>query len=79
MARTEEVREEKASEEQEESMVLFGLIEYKKAIISAVVILVLAVGYVYFAYDEEDRQPFLTMAAFNLSSIGVTMLMRRQL
>ena len=69
--------EEQANNEQENTdkvpeAKLLGLISYNYGIMIGVALTVLGTLWVCISFEEEDRNRFLTIAAFNLSCLGVT-------
>ena len=51
---------------------LLGLVSYNYGIMFGVLLTVLGTLWVCVSFEEEDRTRFLTIAAFNLSCLGVT-------
>ena len=67
--------EEKKDQEDKDKLPeakLLGLISYNYGIMIGVALTVLGTLWVCISFEEEDRTRFLTIAAFNLSCLGVT-------
>ena len=69
--------EESANNEQEDKdkvpeAKLLGLISYNTGILIGAALTLLGTLWVCISFEEQDRTRFLTIAAFNLSCLGVT-------
>ena len=69
--KNEENREQEDKDKIPEAKLL-GLISYNLGIMIGVALTVLGTLWVCISFEEEDRNRFLTIAAFNLSCLGVT-------
>ena len=83
MVTVSEVDSKKEESKEKEPVVshvkLFGYFEYRKGIALAMSFIVLAVILVCFSFEDQQRDAFLAIAAFNSTCLIVAWIMRNQM